>query len=46
MKNMQIEVILELTRKLENLFGSKANKGLEINLKSDSSVVTEIDFFV
>lgn len=46
MKNTQSEVILELTEKLENLFGPKADKILEVNLKTDNSVVTEIDLFV
>lgn len=43
---MQSKVILELTKKLENHFGPKASKNLEINLKDDKSIVTEIDLFV
>jgi myo-inositol-1(or 4)-monophosphatase len=46
MKNTQSEVILELTKKLTFLFGSEASKNLEINTKSDNTVVTEIDLFV
>jgi myo-inositol-1(or 4)-monophosphatase len=46
MKNTQSEVILELTEKLENLFGPYASKILEVNLKTDNSAVTEIDVFV
>ena len=43
---IQSEVILELTKKLGFLFGPKASKKIEINLKSDESIVTEIDLFV
>lgn len=46
MKNTQTEVILELTKKLNFLFGPKASKDIEINLKSDNTIVTEIDLFV
>lgn len=46
MKNTQSEVILELTRKLEILFGSGASENLKVNLKDDNTVVTEIDLFV
>jgi myo-inositol-1(or 4)-monophosphatase len=46
MKNVQSEVILELTKKLTNLFGSKKNQGIKVNLKDDNSFVTEIDLFV
>ena len=46
MKNTQSEVILELTRKLEILFGATASQSLKVNLKDDKSVVTEIDLFV
>ena len=46
MKNIQTEVILELTKKLSFLFGPKASKDIEINLKSDNTIVTEIDLFV
>lgn len=46
MKNTQSEVILELTRKLTFLFGSEASKKLEINTKTDNTLVTEIDLFV
>jgi myo-inositol-1(or 4)-monophosphatase len=46
MKITQTEVILELTKKLSFLFGPKASKDIEINLKSDNTIVTEIDLFV
>ena len=46
MKNIQFEVILQLTRKLSILFGPMAKKNLEVNLKDDKSIVTEIDLFV
>lgn len=46
MKITQTEVILELTKKLENLFGPKASKDIEVSLKSDNTIVTEIDLFV
>lgn len=46
MRNIQTEVILELTRKLRNLFGPKANRDLEVSLKTDNTLVTEIDLFV
>lgn len=46
MKNAQTEVILELTKKMSFLFGPNASKNLEVNLKDDNSVVTEIDLFV
>ena len=46
MQNIQSEVILELTKKLSFLFGPKASKEIEINLKSDKTIVTEIDLFV
>ncbi len=46
MKITQTEVILELTRKLSILFGPKASKDIEVNLKSDNTIVTEIDLFV
>ena len=46
MQNTQFEIILELTKKLSFLFGPKASKEIEINLKSDKTIVTEIDLFV
>ena len=46
MKNAQTEVILELTKKMNFLFGPNAVKTLDVNLKSDNSAVTEIDLFV
>ena len=46
MQNIQSEVILELTKKLSFLFGPKASKEIEINTKSDKTIVTEIDLFV
>lgn len=46
MKITQTEVILELTKKLSFLFGPKAAKDIEVNLKSDNTIVTEIDLFV
>lgn len=46
MKKAQSEVIIELTKKMSFLFGPKASKDLEINLKGDNSAVTEIDLFV
>lgn len=46
MKNIQSEVILMLTEKLTFLFGPKASLELDINLKDDKSIVTEIDLFV
>lgn len=46
MKNMQNEVILELTKKLGKLFGPNASSNIRINLKDDKSFVTEIDLFV
>jgi myo-inositol-1(or 4)-monophosphatase len=46
MKKVQNEVILELTKKLSNLFGPLAVNNIQIDLKDDKSVVTEIDYFV
>jgi myo-inositol-1(or 4)-monophosphatase len=46
MKNMQSEVILELTKKLNKLFGPSATEILQVTLKDDKSFVTEIDLFV
>jgi myo-inositol-1(or 4)-monophosphatase len=46
MKNTQSEVILELTEKLNFLFGAEASKNLKIDMKTDNTVVTEIDLFV
>ncbi len=46
MKKLQNEVILELTKKLSNLFGPTAQNNIEVNLKDDKSFVTEIDLFV
>ena len=46
MQITQSEIILELTKKLSFLFGPKASKEIEINLKSDQTIVTEIDLFV
>lgn len=46
MKNMQNEVILELTKKLSNLFGNQIKEGIQIQQKDDKSFVTEIDYFV
>ena len=46
MKNTQSEVILELTKKLEILFGDTASESIKLNLKDDKSAVTEIDLFV
>jgi myo-inositol-1(or 4)-monophosphatase len=40
------KVILELTSKLGNYFGPRANKELPIDFKEDQSLVTEIDQFV
>ncbi|MGZ3787428.1 MAG: inositol monophosphatase family protein [Bacteriovorax sp.] len=46
MKMIQNQVILELTKKLANLFGPKARANIQVNLKDDKSFVTEIDLFV
>ncbi len=46
MKNAQSEVIIELTKKMGTLFGPRAKQELSVSLKSDKSVVTEIDLFV
>lgn len=46
MKKVQNEVILELTKKLSNLFGPRAQANIQVNLKDDQSFVTEIDLFV
>ena len=46
MKNIQSEVILILTRKLSFLFGPNATLDIEVNLKTDNTIVTEIDLFV
>jgi myo-inositol-1(or 4)-monophosphatase len=46
MKNMQNEVILELTKKLSNFFGPAVISDMKVNLKADRSFVTEIDLFV
>ncbi len=46
MQEIQSEVMLELTKKLSFLFGSKATKTIEIGTKSDKTIVTEIDLFV
>ena len=46
MKIAQTEVILELTKKLSILFGPKASQDIQVNLKSDNTIVTEIDLFV
>ncbi|MBC7539846.1 MAG: hypothetical protein H7281_13575 [Bacteriovorax sp.] len=46
MKNMQNEVILELTKKLSKLFGPNASSNIQVDLKDDKSFVTEIDLFV
>ena len=46
MKNIQNEVSLELTKKLWELFGSKATRTIEVNFKDDKSPVTEIDLLV
>lgn len=46
MKIIQNEVVLELTKKLNFLFGPKASKNIEISLKADNTIVTEIDLFV
>jgi myo-inositol-1(or 4)-monophosphatase len=46
MKNIQNEVILELTKTLANFFGPTAQGNMKIDLKDDKSFVTEIDHFV
>jgi len=46
MKNIQSEVVLELTKKLKNLFGPETSEKLKINTKADKTFVTEIDLFV
>lgn len=46
MKKVQNEVILELTKKLSNLFGPHAQSNIQVDFKDDKSLVTEIDFFV
>ncbi len=46
MKSIQSEVILMLTEKLTFLFGPKASSDINVNLKSDNTIVTEIDLFV
>jgi myo-inositol-1(or 4)-monophosphatase len=46
MKKVQNEVILELTKKLSNLFGPRAQNSIQVDFKDDKSLVTEIDFFV
>lgn len=46
MKIIQAEVALALAEKLNLLFGPKATKSIEIDLKTDNTIVTEIDFFV
>jgi myo-inositol-1(or 4)-monophosphatase len=46
MKNIKTEVILELTRKLSFLFGANISKDLEVSMKADNTVVTEIDLYV
>ena len=46
MKKMQNELILELTIKLNKLFGPKATSAIQVDLKADQSFVTEIDLFV
>lgn len=46
LKKMQNELILQLTKKLNNLFGPTALGNIQVNLKRDKSFVTEIDIFV
>lgn len=46
MKKAQSEVILELTKKLQILFGPNAQRELLVQSKADKSLVTEIDLFV
>ncbi len=46
MKKAQTEVILELTLKLQKLFGPNSTAELKINTKEDKTFVTEIDLFV
>ncbi len=46
MKIDRIALILELTTKLEEIFGPDASKKLKIDHKADWSQVTEIDHFV
>ncbi len=46
MKKAQSEVILELTLKLQKLFGPKSEENLKISTKEDKTFVTEIDLFV
>jgi myo-inositol-1(or 4)-monophosphatase len=46
MKNIQSEVVLELTKKLRNIFGPDAAGNLKVDTKADKSFVTEIDLFV
>jgi myo-inositol-1(or 4)-monophosphatase len=46
MKNMQSELIVELSEKLSKLFGPKATQKISVDLKDDKSLVSEIDHFV
>ena len=46
MKKIQNELVLLLTKKLEQFFGPKAFEKMQIDLKDDKSFVTEIDLFV
>lgn len=46
MKSTQSEVVLMLTKKLELFFGRESLEKLVVNLKSDKSLITEIDLFV
>lgn len=46
LNSVQIDLSLELTKKLEIYFGKNKLKILKQNLKEDQSIVTEIDLFV
>lgn len=46
MKTTQSEVTLELTKKLSVLFGPEKSRGVVTNMKSDNTIVTEVDLFV
>lgn len=46
MKFDKSKVILKLTERLQKIFGEKKEEKMEISLKADYSVVTEIDLYV
>jgi myo-inositol-1(or 4)-monophosphatase len=46
MKKIQKELILELTTKLNQIFSATANLKLNVSLKADNTIVSEIDLFV